>query len=81
LNTRATLKVDEARLYEMIKLLPLRITREQLLGTKWRGEAVVLNQLPEAVDRLRELFRTHDEPAGGYRVLSCSELLNVSVQG
>ena len=56
LNT-VNLKVDEAWFYKMLKPLPLRITREQLL-----------HQSPEAIDRLRELFRTHDEPADGYRV-------------
>ena len=59
------LGVDEAWLYEMLKSLPLRIGRQQLLS-----------QLPKSTDALKELFRTHDEPRAcprakrrnGYRV-------------
>jgi galactokinase len=43
--------------YEMLKSLPLRIGRQQLLSL-----------LPEKANGLRELFRTHDEPKDGYRV-------------
>ncbi|HIE27242.1 TPA: hypothetical protein EYP66_08145, partial [Candidatus Poribacteria bacterium] len=48
---------DEAELYEMLKSLPIRITREELLQL-----------LEEETDNLLELFRTHDEPKEGYRV-------------
>ena len=48
---------DEAWLYEMLKSLPIRIQRKQLL-----------NQLKDDTDALTELFRTHDEPTEGYRV-------------
>ena len=51
------LGLDEAELYEMLKSLPIRITREELLQL-----------LEEEVDNLWELFRTHDEPQEGYRV-------------
>jgi len=48
---------DETWLYEMLKSLPIRIQRVQLL-----------NQLKDEADTLIELFRTHDEPTEGYRV-------------
>jgi N-acetylgalactosamine kinase len=51
------LGVDEGWLYEMLKLLPSRIGRGQLLS-----------QLPRKANALKELFRTHDEPKDGYRV-------------
>jgi len=51
------LEVDEAGLYEMLKFLPLRVRRGELLS-----------MLPENTEALRELFKTHDEPADGYRV-------------
>ena len=51
------LGVDEAWLYEMLKSLPLRIGRGQLLS-----------QLPGKANELCELFRTHDEPKDGYSV-------------
>jgi len=51
------LKVDEAYLYELIKSLPLRITREQ-----------IALELPYHADNLRKLYQTHDEPSEGYRV-------------
>ena len=40
----------------MLKSLPLRIGRQQLLS-----------QLPERTDELKELFRTHDDPKDGYK--------------
>ena len=51
------LKVDEAYLYELIKSLPLRISRKQLAL-----------ELPFHADDLRKLYQTHDEPPEGYRV-------------
>lgn len=51
------LRIDEPYLYEMVKSLPLRITREQL--TK---------ELPRESHRLAGLYKTHDEPEEGYRV-------------
>jgi len=51
------LSVDESYLYEMVKSLPPRITREQLA-----------KELPQHGDRLAELYKTHDEPEEGYRV-------------
>jgi galactokinase len=51
------LRVDEAHLYELIKSLPLRITREQLAL-----------KLPYHADDLRKLYQTHDKPPEGYRV-------------
>ena len=50
------LGVNEAWLYEILKSLPLRVGRQQLLSL-----------LPETMT-LKELFRTHDEPKDGYRV-------------
>jgi N-acetylgalactosamine kinase len=55
--TPKRLGIDEAELYEMLKSLPTRITREELLQL-----------LGEEKDILLELFRTHDEPEEGYRV-------------
>jgi N-acetylgalactosamine kinase len=51
------LSVDEAYLYELIKSLPLRISREQLNF-----------ELPFHTDDLQKLYQTHDEPEEGYRV-------------
>ena len=51
--------MDEAELYEMLKSLPIWITREELLQS-----------LEEETDNLFQLFRTHDEPKEGYRVLN-----------
>ena len=45
---------DEAWLYEMLKSLPIRIQRRELL-----------DQLKDHTDELMELFRTHDAPAEG----------------
>ncbi|MFQ6040126.1 MAG: galactokinase [Candidatus Poribacteria bacterium] len=56
LNT-GNLNVDESYLYELIKSLPLRISREQLAL-----------ELPEREEELRKLYQTHDEPPEGYRV-------------
>jgi N-acetylgalactosamine kinase len=49
--------IDEAELYEMLKSLPIRISREELKRL-----------LEEETDTLCDLFRTHDEPKEGYRV-------------
>ncbi|MEW6354956.1 MAG: hypothetical protein AB1696_01405 [Planctomycetota bacterium] len=46
----------DALLYQVLKQMPQRITRRQLL-----------ERLPQERDRLRRIFRTHDEPAEGYR--------------
>jgi len=51
------LGVDEAELYEMLKSLPIRITRAELLQL-----------LEEETENLLEIFRTHDELEEGYRV-------------
>jgi len=56
LNTE-NLKVDETYLYELIKSLPLRISREQLNL-----------KLPFHAGELHKLYQTHDEPSEGYRV-------------
>jgi N-acetylgalactosamine kinase len=51
------LGIDESELYEMLKSLPIRISREKLLRL-----------LEEETDNLFQFFRTHDEPEEGYRV-------------
>ena len=56
LNTEY-LGVDESQLYEMLKSLPVRMNRAQLR-----------EQLPQEAEKLKELFRTHDEPKDGYRI-------------
>jgi len=48
---------DEAWFYEMLKSLPMRIQRRELL-----------EQLKDHTDELMELIRTHDNPTEGYRV-------------
>jgi len=51
------LRIDEPYLYEMVKSLPLRITRGDLA-----------KELPHESDILAELYKTHDEPGEGYRM-------------
>ena len=51
------LGVDEGRIYEILKALPERITREELIA-----------QLPEDREQLEALFRTHDAPPDGYAI-------------
>jgi N-acetylgalactosamine kinase len=55
--TPEKLGVSEAEIYELLKMLPLRITRAQLAL-----------ELPGQADKLSELYRTHDELPDGYRV-------------
>ncbi|MCK5120121.1 MAG: galactokinase, partial [Candidatus Latescibacteria bacterium] len=53
----AHLNVDEAQIYEILKTLPERITREALIAG-W----------PADRERLETLFRTHDAPSDGYAI-------------
>ncbi|MFH1613841.1 MAG: galactokinase family protein [Planctomycetota bacterium] len=52
-----TLGVDEAEIYRIIKSLPERATRQDILA-----------ELPEQEERIRHTFRSHDEPKEGYRI-------------
>jgi len=71
LNTD-NLGVDETWLYKMLKSLPLRISRKQLLSLlRFCGLRSNVNhraKRAENADALKEIFRTHDEPKNGYRV-------------
>ncbi|NOZ19472.1 MAG: hypothetical protein GXP25_00125 [Planctomycetes bacterium] len=49
-------RFPEVLLYEILKRMPQRITREELL-----------ERLPRKRDALRRMFRTHDKPRDGYR--------------
>ncbi|MCD6335565.1 MAG: galactokinase, partial [Candidatus Latescibacteria bacterium] len=53
----AHLNVDKAQIYEILKTLPERITREELIAG-WPSER----------ERLETLFRTHDAPSDGYAI-------------
>ncbi len=53
----AHLETGEARIYEILKALPERITREELIA-----------QWPADRERLETLFRTHDAPSDGYAI-------------
>jgi N-acetylgalactosamine kinase len=53
----AHLEIDAARIYEILKTLPERITREALI-VQW----------PTERERLETLFRTHNTPSGGYAI-------------
>ena len=51
------LGVNTAYIYDILKSLPLKISR---------GDC--LTELPERTDELEEIFRTHEEPVDGYNV-------------
>ncbi len=52
-----TLGVDEVQIYRMVKLLPVSVSR-----------ADILELLPEREQKIRRVFRSHDEPEQGYNV-------------
>ncbi|MGD8499746.1 MAG: galactokinase family protein [Phycisphaerales bacterium] len=51
------LSVDEAQIYRMIKSLPTSVSR-----------ADILELLPECEQKIRRVFRSHDEPDQGYDI-------------
>jgi N-acetylgalactosamine kinase len=51
------LGVDESQIYRMIKSLPASVSR-----------ADILEFLPEREQKIRRVFRSHDEPEQGYRL-------------
>lgn len=51
------LGVDEGEIYRIVRSLPLSAGREELL-----------QQLPECRQKMRRVFRSHDEPAEGYPI-------------
>ena len=51
------LGVDEVQIYRMVKSLPLSVSR-----------ADILELLPESEQKIRRVFRSHDEPRQGYHV-------------
>ena len=53
----AKLGVDEAEIYRILKTLPERCDR-----------AEVLRRLPWDEEEIRQIFRSHDEPAEGYKI-------------
>ncbi|MFH1008908.1 MAG: galactokinase family protein [Candidatus Latescibacterota bacterium] len=53
----AHLDVGESRIYDILKALPERITREELIA-----------EYPAEQERLASLFRTHDAPKDGYAI-------------
>ena len=65
----ANLGKGEAWLYEMLKSLPIRIQRKELL-----------EQLKDDADKLMELFQTHDDPAEGLEPLCHSRSLHFDTQ-
>jgi len=56
LNSR-TLGVDEAEIYRIVKSLPESAGRDDILKT-----------LPEHQQKIRHIFRSHDEPEEGYKI-------------
>ena len=52
-----TLAVSESEIYRILRSLPMSAHREELLG-----------QLPEDEQKMRRVFRSHDEPAEGYPI-------------
>jgi N-acetylgalactosamine kinase len=52
-----TLGVGESEIYRILRSLPMSAHREGLLG-----------QLPEDEQKMRRVFRSHDEPAEGYPI-------------
>jgi len=51
------LGVEESEIYRIVRSLPLSARREELL-----------RQLPEDEQKMRRVFRSHDEPAEGYPI-------------
>ena len=52
-----TLGIDEGEIYQMLKALPERATREEVTET-----------LADQPDELKRIFRSHDEVEDGYRI-------------
>ena len=51
------LGIDEARIYRIIKSLPVSASREE-----------ILKLVPECEQEIRHIFRSHDEPEEGYKI-------------
>ncbi len=52
-----TLEVDEAEVYRIIKSMPCVAARDE-----------ILRLLPGQANEVRQVFRSHTEPSGGYRI-------------